>query len=68
MDKRVYIQVGLKVELPDLKGALRAHVINGGLIQQSNITINGGGSFTTQNADVVYGLKRFLGADGEFTE
>jgi len=68
MDKRVYIQVGLKVELTDLKGALRAHVINGGLIQQSNITINGGGSFTTQNADVVYGLKRFLGSDGEFTE
>jgi len=68
MDKRVYIQVSMTVAAANLKGAPRAHILNSGLIQQSNVTINGGGSFTTQNADVVFGLKRFLSADGEFTE
>jgi hypothetical protein len=68
MDKRIYVQVQLKVTGTDLKGAPRAHILNSGLIQQSNITINGGGSFTTQNADTVFGLKRYLGTDGEFTE
>jgi hypothetical protein len=68
MDKRVYIQVTMTVSAGDLKGAPRAHILNSGLIQQSNITINGGGSFTTQNSDTVFGLKRYLGTDGEFTE
>lgn len=68
MDKRVYIQVSMTVAGGNLKGAPRAHILNSALIQQSNITINGGGSFTTQNSDTVFGLKRFLGTDGEFTE
>jgi hypothetical protein len=68
MDKRIYVQVSMTVAAANLKGAPRAHILNSGLIQQSNITINGGGSFTTQNADTVFGLKRYLSSDGEYTE
>ena len=68
IDRKIYVGVEFTVTAANLKGALRSHVLNSGLIQQSNIVINNGGSFTTQNSDICYGLKRFLSTDHEYTQ
>ena len=68
IDRKIYVGVEFTVTATDLKGALKSHVLNSCLIQQSNIVINNGGSFTTQNSDICYGLKRFLSTDHEYTQ
>jgi hypothetical protein len=68
VDRKIYIGIDFTVSATNLKGALRSHVLNSGLIQQSNIVINNGGSFTTLSSDICYGLKRFLSTDHEYTE
>jgi hypothetical protein len=68
VDRKIYIGIDFTVAATNLKGALRSHVLNSGLIQQSNIVINNGGSFTTLSSDICYGLKRFLSTDHEYTE
>ena len=70
VDRRMYLRLTIRVTPSSLLqggvicdtvpiGALRAFPVNS-LIQQSNININGGGGFITNNSEVLYPLKRYL--------
>jgi len=75
VDRRMYLRLTIKVTPSPTQlvgnfvdfvpiGALRAFPVNS-LIQQSNININGGGGFITNNSEILYPLKRYLNYNEE---